>query len=334
MTQPATFATRQYFRLDFFIPPADWEGAFDRFEVWRSRTSSAGPYDRLHDDSWSPARLPVGFVGTPSGPGPSATIVGKKVTFLVNETIPLEVTFTGSDPLTYAQAATQIAAQSQNLLSSFVSNGTLVVDTVQAGVLATLRCTGGDAAPLLGLPTEEPDSLALGRDARIVLVHGQEQYGFIDPDGSSKAFYKTRFYNSFSKLTSEFSLPFQGRAPRALPPANLVRGYIDLVDQNGDPAHNVEMLIASRYDGVQVAGRTVTGSAQRLLTDAEGHAEVLLVRGIEVVVSIGGTSLARNVKVPTDPAVQALNLLAPENGSDDLFSVQVPNLPYAVRRTM
>lgn len=333
MTQPATFATRQYFRLDFFIPAADWEGAFDRFEVWRAR-SAAGPYVRLHDDSWSPARLPVSFVGVPAGPGPSAMLVGKKVTFLVNETIPLEVTFAGADPLTYAQAATQIAAQSLGLLSSFASGGALVVDTQQAGVIATLRCTGGEAAPLLGLPTEEPGSLGLGRDARIALIHGQEQYGFVDPDGSSTFFYKTRFYNSNSKLTSEFSDPFQGRAPKALLPANLVRGYVDLVDQNGDPAHNVEVLIASRFDGLQVEGRTVTGSAQRLLTDAAGHAEALLVRGIEVVVSVGGTALSRNVKVPTDAAVQALNLLAPGSGTDDLFAVQVPNLPYAVRRTM
>lgn len=336
MTQSATFALRQYFPIDLFLPASGWEGAFDRVEVWRSRTSEAGPYAALHGDAWAPAALPLGAPKVASGVGPSAGIVGKKVSFLINETVPVEITFTGTDPLTFAQAASQISTRSQGLLFSYVSGNVLVVTTVQAGLIAALRCTGGDAAPLLGLPTAEPGSLAFGQDARIVLVHGQEQYGLVDPDGSSAFFYKTRFYNTLTKLSSEFSAPFQGRSPRALTPASLVRCYVDLVDQNGAPAANVEVLVGSRFDGaIQLEGRTVTGGSQRLLTDADGRAELLLARGLDVVVAIGGTALARTVTVPTDTAVTALNLLAPANGEpDDLFRVQVPGFSYAVRRTL
>ena len=330
---PTPFATRQNFRLDFTFPASAWAG-FDRLEVWRSRSGSGGPYECLHDNTWSPARLPIGFVGPSSSPGPSAILDGKKLELLVNELIPVEIAFSGADPWTFAQAAAQIGAQGQGLLSSFVSGGTLVVDTIQAGVLATLRCTGGDAAPALHLPTEGLESFAFGRDARIVLVPGREQYGFADPDGSTAYFYKTRFYNTLSQLWSEFSDPFQGRRPRALPAANLMLCYVDLVDQNGNPARNLEVMLHTRYAGVQADSRTVTSGSQRLLTDADGHAEALLVRGVEVGVTVGGTSLARNVKIPTDPAVESLNLLDPANGSDDLFSVQVPNVPHAVRRKL
>lgn len=334
MTQTATFATRQRFELDFFVPASDWEGTFDRLEVWRARVSSAGPYECLHDDSWSPAVLPPGAPSSASGVGPTQFLVDKKVTFLVNETIPVEVTFTGVDPLTFGDAATQIAAQSNGLLLSYVNGSVLVVKTVQAGVLATLRCTGGDAAPLLGLSTTEPDSLGFGRDARIVLVLGKENYGFVDPDGSTTYFYKLRYYNSRDALVSEFTPPFQGRSGSGISPENLVRCYVDLSDLSGAGTANIEVLIASSFNGLQVEGRTVIGGHARLLTDANGHAELLIPRGADVTVAIGGTSIARRFTVPTDPTKGSVDMLSPDVGKDDLFTVRVPNLPYAVRRTL
>jgi hypothetical protein len=334
MTQPATFATRQRFELDFFIPPGDWETSFDKLEVWRSRATSAGPYDALHADSWAPAVLPAGAPATASGTGPSAVIVGKKVTFLVNESIPVEVIFTGVDPLTYAQAAVQVAAQSQGLLSSYVNGPVFVVKTVQAGVLAVLRCTGGDAAPLLGLATAEPGSLAFGLDARIVLIHGQEQYGFVDPDGSPNFYYKLRYFNTASKLVSDFTPPFQGGGGVGISTANLVRCYVDLIGLSGNVAVNAEVLIGSSFTGLQVEGKTLVGGNVRLLTDANGHAELLIPRGADVTVAIGGTTLARRFTVPLDTAIEAVNMLDPSIGADDLFTVKVPRLPYAVRRTI
>jgi hypothetical protein len=334
MTQPATFATRQKLELDFFVPSTDWEGTFDRFEVWRARTSPGGPYEALHDDSWLPAVLPRDFVGAAFGSGPSAVLVGKKVTFLVDETIPVEVTFTGTDPLTYAQAATQITAQSQGLLFSFVSGAVLVVRTVQAGLLAVLRCTGGEAASLLGLAVTEPESLAFGRDARIVLIHAREQYGFVDPDGSPNFYYKLRYFNTVSKLTSDFTLPFQARRGTGVSAGNLVRCFVDVADLGGNASPNVEVLLGSSFAGLQVDGRIIVGGDVKVLTDANGHAELLIPRGADVTLAIGGTSLARRFTVPTDPTIESINMLDPSIGSDDLFTVKVANLPYAVRRTL
>jgi hypothetical protein len=330
-------ATQERFQLNFSFDPTSWEGTFDRLEVWRSRGVEQGPYEPLHGATFTPARLPRGSGGPPSPAqtGPGAALNGKTLELLIDEVTPLTITFSGSDPITFAQAVTQILAQGENLVTAYVLDGALVVQTVQGGLRAVLRVTGGEAAPILGLATAEPDSLAFGLDARIVLRHGVENYGLVDPNGSADFFYKARFYNSTSNLASQFSPPFHGSPPVGLAPASLCRCYVDLVDQSGMPAANMEVLVHNQFSGSVAEGKfVVAGGSQQLLTDARGHAEIFLVRGAKITVTIGGTALARDVLVPTDPAVQSLNLLVSDNGTDDLFTVQIPDLNYAVRRTM
>lgn len=336
-SQPPVILTGQRFELDFAILPTQWQGAFDRLEVWRSTSTQYGPYTPLHGPVWAPASLPKGFAGTPSGSGPSVSIVGLDLELLIggpNGSTPISITFTGTNPLTYAQAATQIVAGASGLLSSFASGATLVVHTVSVGEAVFLEVTGGQAAPLLGLATTFPDNLVFGQDARIVLTFGQEQYKFVDANGSPTYWYKTRFYNSFNQLTSDFSLPFQGPQAPGLPPADLVLCYVDLVDLNGNPFANQEVLLYSRFEGVQVGTQTVTGGSQKLLTDVAGHAQALLPRGLSVTCSIPGTSLARDFVVPADPAVQSISMFDPTVSHDDLFTVQHPVIPYAVKRTL
>jgi hypothetical protein len=335
--QPESILTGVRFELDFTILPAQWQGAFDRLEVWRSMSTKYGPFVPLHGSSWSPATFPNGFTAAPSGTGPSVSISGLALTFNVggpNGITPVSITFTGSNPLTYAQAATQIVAGASGLLNSYASGDTLVVQTVSVGEAIFLQVTGGDAAPLLGLPTQEPDSLAFGQDARIVLAFSQEQYSFVDANGSPNYWYKTRFYSSANQLTSDYSLPFQGPQSPGLPQTSLVLCYVDLVDLNGNPYANQEVLLYSRFEGVQVGAQTVAGGSQRLLTDVTGHAQALLPRGLSVTCSIPGTSLARDFVVPMDTTVQSISMFDPTVSHDDLFTVQHPVIPYAVRRTL
>jgi hypothetical protein len=105
---PKPILTGQLFELDFTILPDQWQGAFDRLEVWRSMSTKYGPYVPLHGNSWAPATIPNDFTGTPSGTGPSVTISGLDLELLVggpNGATPISITFTGSNPLTYSQAA-------------------------------------------------------------------------------------------------------------------------------------------------------------------------------------------------------------------------------------
>ena len=271
--------------------------------------------------------LPLGFVGSPPSPpqsGPALPLNGRQLQFVVGGLVGISILFAGTDPLTFGQVASQINAQGQDLLFSYVFGSTLVVQTIQAGGAAALQCLNGDAAPALGLPTD--GSVAFGQDARLVLRQGVENYSYVDPNGSSTFFYKIRFFNSVSQLTSEFSLPVQGGSPAQVPPANLVRCYVDLSDAQGAAISNQEVLVYVRFSGAQAGGFTVVGSPIRMLTDVNGHAELMLLRGVQATVTIGGTDLARQVTVPTNPTVLAINFLDPTVGTDDLFNVQVPDL--------
>ena len=334
---PVISPTSTRYELDFAILPDAWLGAFDRLEMWRSVETAYGPYIALHGSTWAPAVLPLGAGGTPSGTGPSVFISGLNLTFVVGGptgSVPINVVFTGSNPLTFAQAATQITAAAGNLLLSFVYGDTLVVQTVSVGEAVSLQCTGGEAAPLLGLPTAAPDNLAFGQDARIVLTNTQESYAFVDANGSPAFWYKTRFFSSSSQLTSAFSLPFRGPLSPGLPQSSLVLCYIDLVDLSGNPFSGQEVLVYSQFNGTQVGTQTVTGGSQKLLTDVTGHAQLLLPRGLTVTVSIPGTLLARDFTVPTDPAVQSVSMFGPTVSKADLFTVQIPSIPFAVKRTL
>jgi hypothetical protein len=261
-------------------------------------------------------------------------IVGLALELLVNETTPISVTFTGVNPITYAAAAAQVVAAASNLLNSFVSVGVLTVQTTGVGEAMILRCTGGDAAPLLGLSTAEPDNLAFGLDARVVLTLGQEDYTIVDAHGSPTYWYRSQFVASVSQLTSDYSLPFRGPQAPGLPQSDMVRCYVDLVDLSGSPFANQEVLVYNQFNGTQVGFQSVTGGSVKLLTDVSGHAELLLPRGLSVVVSIPGTSLARDFTVPTDATIQSISMLDPSVSVDDVFTVQDPQLPAAARTSL
>jgi hypothetical protein len=333
MTQ-SMLVTRQSLKLDFFIPGAAWQGLWDRLEVWRSQTTADGPYVPLHADTWRPATLPLGSpIVAPSPPqtGAFVTIVGKDLHFLIDEKTPVDITFTGTDPLTLAQVATQIAAQSNQLLSSYVISGQVVVQTTQIGEIATLRCAGGEAAALLGFDTT---SAAFGADSRIQLTVGKEQYSVLDANGAPQFFYKTRFYNSASSLFSDYSLPSQAVTIVGVSAANLVRCYVDLVGSMGAALGGQEILIGLVFTGAIVEGKALVGGNTVLLTDVNGHAEMLIPRGQKITMAIGGTDLVRDITVPTDPNITSLNLLDPSVGTNDLFTVQKQLINYAVRRSI
>lgn len=331
-----SIATQQKLQFDFFLDDS-WEGSFDRVEVWRSRLSGAGPYEAITDATWTPARLPVGAGARPSVPetGPFLVISGRSLLLRVNEAIDLTISFTGSDPLTLAQCATQVADQSGGLLSSYVLGGRLVIETQQPGGAAVLRCVGGDAAPALKLATAEPASVAFGKDANLALVQGELSYTITDYNGSSHFWYKTRFRNSLTGALSDFSTPFQvGKGGVGLSSDRLIVGYVELVDAQGQGLKNREVLVYNRFDGSVFDEKVVAGGTVKMLTDKNGRAEFTLVRGSYVTVGVSGTSLVRDIHVPTDPTLDSFNLMSAEVGSNDVFTVRVPVLSYGVRRSM
>jgi hypothetical protein len=334
-SSPLVPGTTEVIVLSLFAKTSSWVGLFDRIEVWRSRDTSEGPYEELTAETWAPAQIPKDGGLSSSGTGPKVNIVDKTLQLLVGERSLISVVFTGVDPLNTSDAATQIQAASRGLLTAFVdATGRLVIQTVGPGASASLRIVGGEAAPLLRLPTQLPDSLSFGRDPRIRLLLQEEAYSFSDGQGLSRYFYKARYRNSFTDTVSEFTPAFSGDAAVGVAMGNLIRGTLDLVDSTGAPLRNREVRIKNEFNGTLVQDATVAGTALSKFTDTNGHAEFLLVRGMSITVAIAGTSLVRDVVVPTDPALDSFSLLDPNIGSNDVFKVQVPHLDFAVRRTL
>ncbi len=331
-----SIVTEEELQLDLSVTESGWATLFDSLEVWRSRTGSAGPFENLTSTGATPARFPDGASDAPVAPatGPSVVLDGKVLNLRVNEDTDVEVTFAGSDPMTFADAATQIAAQSGGLLTSYVVGSVLVIQTVATGGNAIVRVVGGEAAGSLGLPTTEPDCLSFGREPRILLESGVSSYLFVDHNGSPDYFYRTRYYSSISGNAGEFSDSFEGSLSLSgVDPGDTVLATVDLVDGRGVVSANTPVLLHLKNRGTRVNGKTVLGGDLEVLTDEDGHAEFALVRGQQFTVAIGGTDIVRDFTAPVSTLIDTFDMLDPDYSSDDAFTVQKPDLRYAVRRS-
>lgn len=316
---------------------SDWAGYFDLIEVWRSRGTDRGPWEELTAEEWKRARVPMTAPDAPDAPvsGPLANVVDDDLELLLNS-YEITITFTGTDPLDYETAAGQIVVQGLGLLNSYVtSEGVLVVETIHPGLLNELRVTGGDAAPNLGLPTEEPASFGYGREPRLGLVSGQETYPFTDPHGSSEYWYRIRYRNKSTLATSDFSAPFQVPSGTGLASSSTVVARLELVTMEGRPKSDVEVGIHTEFVGAVIDNKTVVTGDLVKKTDENGVVEFVLPRGMQCTVAISGTNLVRRFTVPTDQSVSSFNPLDPQYSDDmDYFKVRVPNIPYAARRSL
>ena len=321
-----TVSNTSFLKFEVRVEDSDWSPLYDRLEIWRSVLGESGPYEELSASSWKPAMFS-------SVPGANLNVSGKVLSFLVNEKIPVNITFTGTDPLTPAQVASQIVSKGLGYLNASVSSGNLLIWTVQDGGLASLRVIPGDAASLLSLPIAEPDCLKFGQDPRPVLVPGLKTYEFNDYWSEPAYFYKTRFFNSLTGARSKFSETVSATRKLGVDPALVVTGFVQLLQADGRPGSLQEVVVYNVFNATRVAGGMIVGSPQKLLTNSDGYVEFQVLRGLVFDVGVGGTSFVRKVTAPTDPSVLKFDVFDPEYGEDDNLTVQRANLPYADRKT-
>lgn len=319
-------------QLKIFVADEDFAGVFDQLEVWRSKTGSGGPYTEVTAEGWEPARLPVGALPeTDPEVGRYVALNGTQLLIRVSEQQDIPVSFSGVDPISYGDAAAQVTAQGAGRVRAYVAaDGTFVLETITPGSGASLQVEESDAAALLGLVDYEP---TYGKEPRLGLKRGTGEYLFTDLRGSVGFFYKIRLRSQAQATTSSFSQAFSARQTVGV--ASLARGYVQLVTLDGKPLSNHEVVVYNKFSSVLVDGRLVASQSKSVLTDDQGMAQFFLVRGSEVTVSIPGTDIVRDVRVPTDLSISSFHLLGAEYGSEvDVFKVQVPNLVYAERRSL
>ena len=320
-------------RLDITVAESVWSGLYDRIEVWRSVLGEGGPYEELTASASTTARVPADGGDPAVIDGPLVNISGKQLKLLVNST-ELEFTITGSDPLTFAEVATQVSSGSVFITAGVDLDGRFVVYGLGSGGGQRLEVLESDVAAILGLPLSAPDSIDYGSDPRLPLISGKQAYVFRDYYGKTSYFYKVRFRNSFSDAVSDFSGPIAAVPRAGVSAANMITGYVKLVRPDGQPDVKQEIAIYTPSLGFQIEGRTVNGGQKSYLTDSNGLAEVRLIRGMEIDLSIGGMNLMRRIVVPTDAALESFDMLSPEYGTDDTFAVQRLNIPYAEKRNL
>ena len=322
--------TQEMVRLQIYVTNEEFLGVYDLLEVWKSESGASGPYARIAGEIL-PARIPEDASDPASPPvaGPNAVLVGKDLRLSVSDQ-DVTIVFTGSDPLTYLQAAIQVGVQGAGVGAYVTAEGLFVVQTTTSGRAGgRLQILGGEAAPLLGLPTGT--DVVYGQDFSLALSENTNTYEYVDPWGSSAHYYKVRFINSNTGATSEFSQAYPGTERLGLEPQSLAVGRLTLVDAAGKTLINKDVRVHMEFSGQIIDGKVVAGGDLIRSTDETGSVEFTLPRGEKVSVSIPGTSLVRTITVPDQ---DLFNLLDPDIADQDIFKVVVPDIVYAERRSL
>lgn len=292
---------------------------FDKVQVWRSETE-LGTYAEITAASDLPAKL----TGTVVGPW---ALSGKTLTITLNNADPINVTFTGTDPLPLNTVLQKINSLIPALATESGSNTGLVMLTSPVLGTGSALQVSGNAAAVLGLSTTKVNGFA----ARISLVNPTTDYSFRDYDGDETFWYKTRYFSTVTGTVSSFSDPRQGNPQVVLPASVLSKAIVNLVDGAGRPVVKRRIIfVPTSQVLVNDASSNLYGSlpgVDRLVaeTDEKGNAEIDLVRGQTFRVFLEGTSYQREFVVPNASNFNLFTVLS--TAPDPLSIVQAPPRP-------
>lgn len=292
---------------------------FNRMRWYRSRSGEVGPYYATTAAAAAPAVL----TGTTTSPH---AVVGKTFSFLVNGVNRVDVTFTGSDPLSTSQVVAQIAAATGLVVASADASTRLVLTTTITGTAASIKVLESDASAILGLQTDDG---AVGIDQDLVLVNGTHEYFYTDQNSDESFFYKTQLVNSVTGAVSDFSVPIPADQVQALPVAQTVVCSIQLVDMRGRPLRNRRVTFFNAFVPDRVLGTGVFRHYDQIETDRNGYAEIRLLRGITLDMSVDGTGFVRRITIPS--LGDSVDLLDPALVSSDEFGIQQQDIDFAIR---
>lgn len=329
--------------LNILVREEEVQG-FDQIEVWRSDDTEQGPYYEITASSWLPPRIPETAPDAPDVAitGPSVIASGTSLILRVGDAgDDIVVPIASLNPVSYADAAADITAAGNGRFRAYVTQVLttgeilLVLEGIFSGNGEVLEVVGGDAAAIFSLPTELPQSRGTGKAARLNLTNDKFDYLFVDQRGTKDSFYRTRFRNRSTGTVSEFGPAFGGSQAVGLTPTNIVVGYLELVRGDGRPLPNRKVSVYSPTRGELVEGKLVTGFSMTEYTDRQGAVRFTLVRGVKYTVSISGTDIVRDIVAPEDTTVVQFPMLGTDVGvRADVFTVQVPDLQYAERRSI
>jgi hypothetical protein len=310
--------------LDIFVSDiAAALASFNVIRVRRSTTLPTGPFTEITKVAPPDAATLTGTLSSPF------VVVGQTLQLIRDSQPQVNVTFTGTNPLTVDQVKDQINTAAGVIIAADAA-GKLKLTSTITGTASKMEIVGGSAAPTLGFTAGQRD---IGSDAHIPLVSGVSTYDYTDNDGEAGYWYQVSFFHTGTLLQSAWSPAFQGGPGTQVTSANLSTAMIDMVDAKGVALVGQKISFFSIHQPLQVEGFQVALNRAPVTveTDNAGHAEVTLVRGLKMRVVFHGTSLVRDIEIPN---AATFNLLTLVQGAPDPYDIANTNLLAAPRRTI
>jgi hypothetical protein len=297
---------------------------FDRIEVYRSTSGSAGAYTELTNAGPDPT--PAVLDGANAG---GWALDGLTLSIAIDGASPKVVVFEGTNPLDLASVIEQINEAQEDLASEVPTDtNRLRLTSGTTGTGSSLQVTGS-AASVLGLSATKVN----GKERRQRIAAPTSVYQFFDRDGSASYWYRTRYSNSITTQVSEFSEPRQGEVDVLVPPAQTIAATVNLVTGIGEPVKDraLVFVLMSTHQVPTTTYWAVPGFDSRVevRTNEAGFAQVRLLRGAKYRVFLEGTSFMREFITPT--LGESFDLMSIAGTQPDPFDiVQVPPRPIKV----
>ncbi len=315
--------TNQPIQISYFV--ADITTALDtynRLRWWRSRSGKDGLYEAATAAAAAAAVLDSS-VDTPH------QLNAKELKFRVNGVTEVDVTFSDPDPVTTAQVVVAINGATGLVVASDV-DGKLRLTTVATGSNASIEILDGDANPFLGFA--EGDG-AVGIDADTALVSGTHEYFWTDQNSDTDFWYKVEFLHATTGDTTGTGVPFPPPRTQTIAKSLTIVAFIRLADLSGNPIPNRRVTLNNVFMPSLVQDQSMNWGVFRhntqISTDRDGYAEVRILRGVTIDMSIDGTGFVRRILIPSTG--DSVDLLDTSLVVDDEFGIQEPNIDFAVR---
>lgn len=295
--------------------------SYDVIEVHRSVTGPTGTYVNLTNET----KISASLTGSNDAP---FTLNGLTLQIRVDGGEVQSATIEEADPVQIDPLVAELSDAFEDVTVSNGGTGNIKFTSNRTGTESVVEIYGGTALTALGLST----SFVSGQDRYVPLVSGYTEFTFTDNAGAASYYYKVRYLNTDTGVTSAFSDPIIGEQSSPIS-SELITATIDLVDMRGNPLVDTIVVVSNTFvaTSLTVSGYGMLGASTEFNTDASGHGEVQLVKGSIVDVSITGTGITRRIVVPSSGT--SFDLLAAVAAADDVFQIQTPDIPNAIRRS-
>lgn len=317
--------TNEPIQLSYFV--ANITGAvaeYNRLRWYRSRTGKSGLYEAATGGSATAAQI----TGTSLTPH---QVNAKTFSFEVNGVTTVSVTFSDPDPVTTAQVVTAINSATA-LVTASDAGGYLTLVTSATGSGASIEILDGDANPFLGFVEGNG---AVGIDADTTLVGGTHEYFYTDNNSSEDFWYRVEFLHTGTGKTTGMGVAFSADQVTTVSKSQSLVAYIRLCDPSGNPVPCRRVCFSNVFIPNRIVDQTYNWGVFRhtveMYTDRNGYAEIRLLRGMVLDLSIDGTNFVRRITVPTTG--DSFDLLDPALVAEDEFGIQEQNVDYAIRIT-